>query len=71
MDKIYEGICRGGPIDGQDLVHHAAVFNVNIPVYPKVVLDEIPPKPIKPMQFDSELHRYRYVLGQWIWQRYG
>jgi len=56
--KQYEGICRGGPIDGKQLAHTSKIFTVVVPVQTK-----------DPHTFDTQHYEYKFILGQWVWQR--
>ena len=55
-------------MDGKMLAHTKTTFNVNVPVLPPDyrVTWLVPEKPV---EFNVEHHHYRYVLGQWIWQK--
>jgi hypothetical protein len=52
---FFSGVCRGGPLDGQDLEHNGPRYRLIVPLA------------AKRMQYHSVECEYIYILGQWIY----
>lgn len=60
----YEGICRGGPYDGQWLAHSHK--QLCIAQHPPMKAGFVVDKP--PDHIEIKYSHYHYVLAQWIWR---
>lgn len=61
----YEGVCRGGPYDGQWLAHYNKQFCV---AQQAPLTARIDPNSAPPDHIEIKYSYYHYVLAQWIWR---